>query len=473
MIKQLLAKQPSKKIVMIGLGSLGGGVATANWLMKHSGPRDTLFIFDNKNKEDLREPLSRLHGRFVFSNDEARAKKEIDIASLVVLNPAIPPSHPLVKFSVEIGVPIENEATLFFKNCKSKKIAITGTRGKTTTSNWTAYFLSQQFSTALTGNNPDNPFLKAIGGQKKIQGFVTELPSFHLEIFDAQVPAPDISIITNLFTDHIAWHGSVAAYHRAKSNIYRYQNESQNLIINKDNTASLSLIKKFPPKGKLFIFTKNRLAKNEDGIGIEKGQVTIKVNQKKFVLISAKEFTKKWGEHNLENLLASSLSAYLYGVSLAKIKCAINSLPQIKYRQEKIFENDKIVVYNDTTATSPEGNLAATKRFAGPNTIMILGGTDSKLDYKNWGRDILKHIKKNNLIFLEGSATKTMLRQLPKKVFVKNSLEECLVFALAKVKTKKTIIVLSPGAKSFEKFRNEYDRGEQWNKLVEKLCRKF
>lgn len=150
-------------------------------------------------------------------------------------------------------------------------------------------------------------------------------------------------------------------------------------------------------------------------------------------------------------------------------------MPGIEFRQQEIFRNKNFTIINDTTATSPEGGIAALERFDNPNTILITGGTDRDLDYKNWSKIVLKKIKPQNLIFLSGSSTDKMLILLKNKIknpLICDDLKTCIEQALKIAKSRqKSTILFSPASKSFEKFRNEFDRGKKFNRIVKKLLK--
>ncbi|MEK7642582.1 MAG: UDP-N-acetylmuramoyl-L-alanine--D-glutamate ligase, partial [Patescibacteria group bacterium] len=152
---------------------------------------------------------------------------------------------------------------------------------------------------------------------------------------------------------------------------------------------------------------------------------------------------------------------------------AIPTLPQIKWRQEKVFENEKMAIYNDTAATSPEATITALNRFGNEkHKIFICGGTDRELDFQNFGEIIRQKLQPEELILLSGSATEKMKAQIGSANYKEfDTLKECLEKALqnAEKQNGKTYIVFSPGAKSFEKFKNEFDRGEQFNLLIKNL----
>ena len=257
-----------------------------------------------------------------------------------------------------------------------------------------------------------------------------------------------------------------------KANIFKWQISEQNLILNYENNWTKFFLKR-KPKPRIWFFSSKALPKKLNGVYVSGGKIFFQKDGEKNQILSVKNFSKIWGQHNLFNLLASSLAAHLSGVAWDDIQRSLPNLPQVKFRQEKTFENGKLKVINDTTATSPDGGIAAIERFASPSTILIAGGTDRQLDYAKWAKTVLKNIKRENIILLSGSATDKMIKELRttnQESRARETLKECLQEALVKAgKYSQPVILFSPAAKSFEKFKNEYDRGEQFNALVKSL----
>lgn len=438
----------NKKILQVGLGILGGGVATAKFLV---GQGAILTITDLKDENYLSDSIEKLSEfknkiRFVFGNHN-----EIDFLDndIIVINPDVSIYNKYIEIARKAGKQIENELSLFYKFCPSKKIvAVTGTRGKTTTVNWIAHLLkSKNSNTLILGNTPERPLLQEINSCNKDSQIVIEAPSFLLEICDTSEFAPHVAVITNIYRDHINRHESMEEYARVKGNIFKYQNKDDFLILNKENEWTKLFLAQ-NPKAKVAYFPDDSFLENKN------------------------EFIKHWGEHNLQNFEAACLAALIFGVSREDMKKQIVDLPQVKFRQEKIFDDGKLQIYNDTTATSPEALMASMQRFLSSEEkiFFIIGGTDRELDFKNWGEMTKKLLKPENLIFLSGSATEKMKKELGWDNFNEfDTLEECFNNALLMAKSKtKSKIIFSPGAKSFEKFKNEFDRGEKFNALLKK-----
>lgn len=435
-----------KKVLLMGLGILGGGVATARFLV---GNGAKLTVTDLKDEEFLKSSLEKLKDldiKYVLGKHEEKDFLETD---LLVVNPDVPAKNSFVEIVRQAGKPIENELTLFYKFAPSKTIiGITGTRGKTTTTNWIGHILNSAGKRArVLGNDPEKPFLGEI---KELDGdtiAVVETPSFQLEIFGDSGKAPHIAVITNLYQDHLSRHKTMEEYALAKANIFKNQTGDDFLILNKDNEWTEFFLKQKPKAKVLFAQDSSTIFQH------------------------SAEYENVLGKHNLQNFLMAASACEALGVSEEDILKSIKTLPQIKWREELVYEKADLKIYNDTAATSGEATIVAVQRFKKPDEklVLIAGGTDRELDFKDWGVFINSNLEKDEIILLSGSATEKMKKELSFAPQEFDTLEECLKEALTRVKGK-TNIVFSPGAKSFEKFKNEFDRGEKFNGLVAKLA---
>ncbi len=460
----------NKNVLLIGLGILGGGVSVANWLLKK---RAKLSITDSKPKKYFKDSIKQIKGNVNYYFEKCDEKIVSD-ADIIIINQAVPQTNPLVQLAEKLHKPIYNESKIFYGECTKPIIAITGTRGKTTTTNWVAHLFGK--NALIAGNSVKEPLLKILPKTKNISCkiVVNEIPSFQLERFE---DSPSVAIITNIYVDHLNRHGTLENYALVKANIFKYQTANDKLILNYDNEWTKFFLN-LKPKSEVWFFSTNVLPENINGLYYQNKNVylqTVSTNPVK--VLDIKNFVEFWGKHNLANILSATSAAYLAGESWSNIQKRIKTIPQIEYRQELVIKNGKIKVVNDTSATSPEGGIAAVERFGSKNCILISGGTDAGLEYNEWAKNVSKYLLQENIILLEGSATKKMLNELGKymdisKISVKYTLEECvkLAYKIASEIKDKTVILFSPAAKSFEKFKNEFDRGEKFNKLIKKTA---
>ncbi len=467
----------NKKILIVGLGSLGGGIATSLWFLKQKAK---ITITDLRDKKDLKQSLNKLkqYSSRIKLSLGGHNKKDFKNHNLIIINPGVKiKNNPYLKIAKKEKNLIENEISLFLRFNQSPLITITGTRGKTTITNWIGYLLKEKYpQTIIGGNMPESPVLSFLNKTKANIPVVLELSSFQLEILKNKYQGPNIAIITNLYRDHLNRHGNMKNYAMAKANIFKNQQKTDYLILNyQDKWTKFFLSLK--PKSQIYFISNKPLSLNKNGIFNKNNNIYFQDNKKKQLILNAKRFSKQWGEHNLNNLMFSILAARLFGLSLTQIKKQIPRLPQMTFRQQTVYQlGTKLLIINDSCATTPEATIAALKRFSNKqnNLVLITGGTDKDLKYNELAKQIKKTISPKNLIILNGSASKKLIRELIKIKYSNNysvfeSLSECLFYSLYLRKYKTDIILFSPGATSFEKFLNEFDRGKAFNNLIKKI----
>lgn len=447
----------NKKVLVMGLGLLGGGIATTKWLVKHGAK---VTVTDLKTRKQLALSIKALGPIAKKIKTVLGKHRDIDFKmnEIVVVNPAVPRQSKYLKIAKRHGARLENEASIFFELCKNPVIGVTGTRGKTTTVNWIYHLLKRKFPNAvLTGNSSEKPMLNVLDKLDGKSPVVVELSSWHLEFLPLSRQAPHIAVITNIYPDHLNRYRSLEDYALAKANILKNQVKNDYLILNGSNKWLKFFLKKFASwqiKGKV-VYPSLEAVKN------------------------AGEFREGHGEHNLENLAVAVAVVRLVGVPKALVEKGIASLPQVKFREETVYRSRNLRIVNDTTATSPDGTIAALRRFGKENLILIAGGTDKNLEFDEWAEFVKKFLKPERLFLLNGSATKGMVSALGKIGFWKNrkpnlfdDFKKLLMAVRKGVKhEKKAVVLFSPGAASFEKFKNEFDRGEKFNLYFRQFLR--
>jgi UDP-N-acetylmuramoylalanine--D-glutamate ligase len=196
----------------------------------------------------------------------------------------------------------------------------------------------------------------------------------------------------------------------------------------------------------------------------------------KVVWFSANDVPRGWklkvlGDHNLENIAAAAAVGEVFGLSIAKIKKVVENFRGVPGRLEFVREVCGIKYYNDTTATMPEATVAALRAIGGKKIVLICGGADKNLNFKNLVPAIKKYTK--TVVLLDGTATPKLQKQLlitnyQLPVTVAHSMREAVKVA-RQFATRGNIILLSPAAASFGMFKNEFDRGDQFLKEILKI----
>lgn len=463
----------------MGLGALGGGVATTKWLVKHGAK---VTVTDLRTKQELAPSIKALGDTAKKVRLALGRHREADFRThdLIVVNPAVPRESKFLKIARRAGREIVNDARVFFDAIPNPTIAVTGTRGKTTTTQWIAHFLrGMARGVEAAGNTPERPLLADLDRLVRhlLTPAVIELSSWQLELVANARRAPDIAVITNLYRDHLNRYRAMEDYARAKAAIFQNQNPAQALVLNAENPWTRFFLR-LQPRGRVYYFGTDTLPSHAQGLFIkqdallfrESGFAT-KIAGPAFV----KAFVRTWGTHNTENLLAAMLAAHLSGMAWSSMLARANSLPAIPYRQEIIMRKKRIVVVNDSAGTSPDAVIAALHRFKSPSIYLVTGGTDKKLEFRGLARVMKTTIPSSRTFFLNGSATKGLLKELTRLGFFRKQPPQVfetlpdLLHAISRqlpITHLPVTILFSPGAASFEKFKNEFDRGRQFTRAA-------
>ncbi len=478
MMKKQKAYSGMKALVM-GLGLHGGGVATAKWLAKRGAD---VMATDLRSAEVLASSVKALKGVPVTYVLGEHREEDFIAHDLVVVNPGVPRESKFLAIATKAGKRIENDASLFFAVNTHPVIAVTGTRGKTTTTSWIAQLLAKHYpDTRTSGNTPENAFLKEADRLAKTDAktpVVAEMSSWQLEYLPVAKRAPHIAVMTNLYPDHLNRYTNIKAYAAAKANIFKDQHDDDFLILDRDNEWTEFFLTK-RPKSLVFFVSAKPLPKGVNGLFVRKERLVFRFDGIEQELFSVARFVALRGAHNLKNLMQAVLAVKLFDPAVRVGEKEALALRSPRMRQEEVGKKGKLVVVNDSCATSPDGVVAALHRFATQgNVVLITGGTDKKLEFGELARVLKKQLPPEHLVLLEGSATTKLLSELVAVKYFKGhaaelhtTLASCAeeAFRIAGTCKGKTTILFSPGGASFEKFLHEFDRGEKWNALVKKL----
>lgn len=471
-------------VTVMGLGiyKQGSGLGTAKWLMRHGAQT---VITDLKDTTELKESVDLVmewYNKYremypdrtiyqpVFVLGEHR-KEDFENVDVVVQNPGVPSESEYIQAAKAKGVHIESDVSLFFRYYHYPVSAVTGTKGKTTTT----LLLGEMFKgldpkAIVAGNIRISPleFLDELLEHNASTPIVLELSSWMLEslpgAFVELKHGPDIAVLTNVFPDHLNRYASYEDYQKSKEIIFQYQRADQFTVLNKDHELVRSMAARV--HGQLFWFSKNYEAQN--GCYVKEGDIVFHRDGDEFTILPLKDVALG-GEHNLENVLSATCAAMLRGVTVEVIAKVLKEFKGVPDRQELIREVDEISFINDTAATAPDAVVAAMKRFGDKeHLIVIAGGVDKKLVYDTMAEALIQNTKA--VIMFPGTASDILREKIAGKVTMHtaDSMKEAVQKARSLAKTGDTVI-LSPGASSFNMFKNEFDRGEQFREEVRNL----
>ncbi len=465
------------KVLILGLGSYpqGTGVSSAIYFAKQG--HDVLAT-DLKIAEQIGENVRTLEK---FKNVRFRLGEnkleDVEWADIVVKNPGIPRKSEMFKYALELKRPVVNDITIFLEKTPCLVIGITGTRGKSTTTAWIADMLRRSGKKVFVGGNITVSPLTFLDEAKKTDIAVIELSSWLLETCGLNGISPKIAVWTNVMSDHLNTYDGLEDYAEAKAQIMRNQKPGDLFIPNLDDKFVSAYVDEAP--GKVLGFSSRHPRrgtplwvpnKNTAKLGawIANGKIIALVKSKATEVLSISDIGLP-GEHNIMNALGSIVAAFSAGANLKGVKESLMKFGGVPFRQEKIAVKNGVTFINDTTATTPDAAIAALKAFASDEHVVhwICGGADKGLDYTPLAKVIKgKNIKTHVLI---GTALDKFTAALKKQKLafdthdtLADAFHACVTDAMAG-----DVVLLSPACASFGLFKNEFDRGGQFNALVE------
>jgi UDP-N-acetylmuramoylalanine--D-glutamate ligase len=431
-----------KQVVVLGLGISGMEAAI---LLQDQGAHVT--VRDNAaadQKVNARATILRTHGITVELGKEIPTTTAFDLG---VLSPGINPAAPLVRSLALARVPLLGELELASRFCRCPIVAITGTNGKTTTTELVDRVLAAGGKRTKASGNIGTAFSSAVGGSADLDVMVVEVSSFQLE--EIAEFRPHVSVHLNLTPDHLDRYKSMEEYEAAKLQIFRNQTADDFAIVN----TNLRL-----PEMKAQKITINSTGaaadyQSIDGWLIARGERVLEQSRTKLI-----------GPHNAENMLAALAVADIYAIpreAAIRALCAYLPLP---HRLEKVGVIDGVTFINDSKATNIDALEKALLAMKAP-VVLLAGGKDKGLDFSGLTPLVREKVK-----------AVVLIGQMTEKLFALwNSTVPCTKATTLADSINKTqqlaksgdIVLFSPGCSSFDMFKDFEDRGDQFRALIQ------
>ena len=442
-----------KKVTIMGLGLNGGGEAAVRFFLNKGA---YVTVTDMKTQEQLKATVDKLssdtsldHSRLTYRLGEHRIE-DFENADCVIKNPG-------VKFEgnkyLAAARAIESDLSIFLRFTDCPIIAVTGSKGKSSTVSAIYYGLKEAgFDAFLGGNITVSPltFFDQVSGDTPV---VIEFSSWQLaDLRGRGVLRPHIAIITKIVPDHQNWYGDMESYVADKRLIYADQTKGDYSIFDSDDWGD-----RFASETKATVLRYGEKA----GWKLELGELLVP------------------GVHMKTNAQNAALVMHLMGVPDDRIKKSLQKWPGIDHRLQyfhswKNQAGQTVKFYNDSCATVPEAAAAATQAFGKP-VVLMTGGTEKGLELtpliKTLTAPDANEIKVKDIYLLEGSATDKLLPELDKAGVKYHGPFPGLEPLLKEYKENagEDVFVFSPGATSFGMFSNEFDRGIKYMNEVKKL----
>ena len=430
-----------KKITLMGLGLLGRGGGDAEFLAKCGAQ---VIATDKKTEAELAESVAQLknYPNIAFHLGGHRIE-DFTSADMVIKAAGVPLDSPEIAAARKAGVEIVMSTALFAKyamEAGATIVGVTGTRGKSTVSHMIHWALSETADPStvhLGGNVRGVSTLAMLPDIKKGDIVVLELDSWQLQGFGDLGISPDIAVFTNLMPDHLNYYGGdMEKYFADKASIFRFQKEGDSLIV---GTSIAEKIRgSHPPVGPLV----------------------------------PEPIPEEWelkipGEHNRENASLAAATLRALGVEDEEIWASLTSFEGVEGRLQFVREVKGVKIYNDNNATTPEATIVGLKAL-GECVTLIIGGSDKQLSLEELVSEIKKRVSHVILLTHPHYAGSARLAEALKARGIPYDEAGNLSSALATAmqSAKGHALLFSPAFASFGMFKNEYERNDQFLRIV-------
>jgi UDP-N-acetylmuramoylalanine--D-glutamate ligase len=441
----------NKEAVVLGLAK--SGYAAAKLLIKLGAKvtvNDRKPLDDSESAKELEALGARVIG------GEHPLTLVTPNTAVMIKNPGIPYSNPLVQKAIENDVPVWTEVELAARVSDAEFVGITGSNGKTTTTMLTGEMLKGSPSSPIVAGNIGTALCEVAQDATWENVIVSELSSFQL--MGIETFHPKVAVILNLFEAHLDYHGSMEEYGKAKARITMNQTANDFIVYNADDERVRHLVE--PSKAQKVPFS---LKDNVDGAYIEGETLYFKGE----AILNRSEMAMPNVDHNVANTLAALAVAKIYGVDNGFIKQVMATFTGVPHRLQYVDTVDERLFYNDSKATNILATTKALQAFQQP-VILLAGG----LDRGNSFDALIPYLKGAKAVITFGE-TKNKLAEAAKLAGVKavrlvDNVTEAVPVAFD-LSEPGDVVLLSPACASWDQYRSFEERGDIFIKSVHTL----
>ena len=444
-----------KRIVILGAGESGTGAAV---LAVKKGYE--VFVYDfGKIKENYKNVLSQ----FEIKSEEGKHTEGLILnANEVIKSPGIPDDIDIIKKIRNKGINIISEIEFAGRFTSAKKICITGSNGKTTTTMLTWHILKKAGLNVGLAGNVGQSFAMQVA-VNDFDYYVLEISSFQLDgMFDFKA---DIGILLNITPDHLDRYGNnFQNYVDSKFRIIRNQKEQDSFIYCADDPVIKREINKKSISSRMFPFSlKEKIPVN----GAFSDENNIYINIKPNFIKMTIENLALQGKHNIFNSMAAGIASRILDIRKDFVKESLSDFQNVEHRLEYVARIHGIDFINDSKATNVNSTWYALECMQNP-VIWIAGGIDKGNDYSELSKLVQEKVK---VLICLGKDNKKLIKAFEDKVELvieTNSMDEAISYAMAAGDID-DVVLLSPSCASFDLFENYEERGNRFKQAVSSL----
>tara|TARA_Y100000996_G_scaffold415430_1_gene410152 strand:+ start:5672 stop:7009 length:1338 start_codon:yes stop_codon:yes gene_type:complete len=379
----------------------------------------------------------------------------------IMKSPGISNNSPSVLKAKKLGIPIISEIEFASRYTDAKLIGITGSNGKTTTTELTYHILKKSGYNVGIAGNVGKSFAQQVA-ENSFDIYVLELSSFQLD--DIVHFSPDISVITNISSDHLdRYNNDFNKYMASKLRISLNQSKDQFIILNANDQVLMNAIKNVSIRAQKYFFGFD--LEGEDITTIKKNRINI-INNKSNIMISTNTFKLK-GRHNLLNAMAASTVASILKLNNDNIRDSLLNFKGLPHRLEYVLKIQDVNYVNDSKATNVNATFYALETLT-TRGVWIAGGIDKGNKYEKLLPLVREKIKAIICLGINNKKLIDVFYEVTDVMVETQSMDEAVKIA-HKLSKKKETVLLSPACASFDLFKNYEDRGDQFKNAVRNL----
>ena len=440
------------------LGAARSGMAAAE-LLSRSGA--SVFVSDAVKIDIAKQ--SRLDALGIGWEDCGHSEKVYD-ADFIVVSPGVPDSAPVIQEAFHKALPVYSEIELASWFCRGRILAISGSNGKTTTTELTGHIFRESGCRTWVCGNVGVPFSGVVSDVLERDVVVLEVSSFQLD--HTKEFRPDVAVLLNITPDHLdRYEGDINLYAQSKLRMCRQQSESDVLVYNADDERLARFAKGLEnqgPKGYPISISQPM----DQGGFLENEELVLNINNKKETLMHVDELALR-GRHNVYNSLAAAVAARVMEVRSDVVRESLRTFEGVPHRLEPVREVEGVRYVNDSKATNVNAVWYALESFKEP-IIWIAGGRDKGNDYAALQPLVQNRVRSMITIGEASQALQTELGHHVDDSVRAEDLEEAIKLAQLLARPG-DIVLLSPACASFDQFDSYEHRGDVFRQLVSNL----
>ena len=444
----------TKRIVVLGGGESGCGAAV---LAKVKG--FDVFLSD---KGKIGDSYIGMLKEWDIPFEEGQHTEELVLnADEVIKSPGIPSTAPMVQKIMEKGIHVISEIEFAGRYDTAKKICITGSNGKTTTTSLIYYLLQQAGLNVGLGGNIGKSYAYQVATAKH-DIYVLEISSFQLDnMYDFKA---DIAIITNITPDHLdRYDHKMENYVKAKFRITRNMDKDDCFIFCSDDEITINHLNRIVMKARMLPFSQKHEV--EQGAFIRDERMVVRYNDSECDMYLQE--LALGGKHNIYNSMAAAIAGKVMDIDNEVIRKSLSSFQAVEHRLEKVLSIKDVLYINDSKATNVDAAWYALECQTRP-VVWIVGGTDKGNDYAPLIPLAKEKVKAMICMGLDNKKFHESFKSIVPQIHDVTSAKDAVQLA-SRLASPGDVVLLSPCCASFDLFRNYEDRGRQFKEAVRNL----